>query len=73
VTVIDTTEKKLEQFYAGWAVHAGDLLPPAGRYVPERNDILKWEEIVAPITVFEAYQLGLREGKLYASVIGGAP
>lgn len=62
---------KLERFQKGWDEHASDLLMPSAVHDKTTNSFKTWEQMLAPLTVFEAYRLGQTEGQKYAKAVAG--
>lgn len=63
--------KKLDRFIKGWNEQAFDLVMPDAVYDKVTGTFKTWEEMLEPLTLFEAYRLGQIEGLKYARATKG--
>jgi hypothetical protein len=60
---------KLDKFLEGWNEYASDLVMPSK--VNKNGEFISWDEMLEPLTIFEAKELGVTEGKKYYKAVNG--
>lgn len=62
---------KLRRFHVGWDEKAEGVLMPDSKYDPPSQTFKTWDEMLAPLSVFEAEALGRKEGERYMNAMNG--
>lgn len=62
---------KLERFQKGWNEFASHSVAPSAVKKKGDDTFKTWEQLLEPLTIFEAYRLGQTEGAAYARAVAG--